>query len=65
MFQFIVLQAWVELCLGKDMNTAQKLFKKGIAAGLFTSVIFALYERYHKLPSWFVFERCRKIIALF
>ncbi|EJD76093.1 tetratricopeptide repeat protein 21B [Loa loa] len=30
--QFIVLQAWIELHLGKDINTAQKLFKEGIAA---------------------------------
>ncbi|CAG9531744.1 unnamed protein product [Cercopithifilaria johnstoni] len=31
--QLIVLQAWIELKHGKDMNVAQKLFKKGIAAG--------------------------------
>ncbi|VDO33936.1 unnamed protein product, partial [Onchocerca flexuosa] len=30
--KFIVLQAWIEFRLGKDMNVAQKLFKEGIAA---------------------------------
>uniref|UniRef100_A0A1I8EC19 TPR_REGION domain-containing protein n=1 Tax=Wuchereria bancrofti TaxID=6293 RepID=A0A1I8EC19_WUCBA len=30
--QFIVLKAWIELNRGKDINIAQKLFKKGIAA---------------------------------
>ncbi|KAM3724848.1 Tetratricopeptide repeat protein [Dirofilaria immitis] len=33
--KFIVLQGWIEYRLGNDMNVAQKLFKKGIAAGLF------------------------------
>uniref|UniRef100_A0A915PRR2 Tetratricopeptide repeat protein 21B n=1 Tax=Setaria digitata TaxID=48799 RepID=A0A915PRR2_9BILA len=30
--QFIVLRAWLELRFGKNLNVAQKLFKKGIVA---------------------------------
>lgn len=34
-FQFISIRAWLEFCLGKDVNTAQKLFEKGMAEGRF------------------------------
>ncbi|VDN85933.1 unnamed protein product [Brugia pahangi] len=68
--QCIVLKAWIELNRGKDINIAQKLFKKGITAGLFVYIFLQSIYLLQNLKiqkfsffffAYFIFKKYREI----